>query len=234
VHAIRPRGDNLADEAFVDPLHRLFERLEVAAHQTTGDFEVFLARHLARLQHPPDAGRIDRKGFFHEHVDALLHRILEMNRAEGWRRGQQHHVTLVQRVDGVFKRIEADEAALWWHVDLASFSPAETLQAALHAMLKDVGQRPEHGWPRRGQGLEGGAGAAASTTDDRHLDGVVLGGITRAGQGHRSGQRRASDGGTRSFEEFTAGGKQLSGLIGGLHRSCIFGFSGLKDAPAVQ
>ena len=83
-----------------------------------GHLEVLLLRRLGRLQHAARAGRIDGERLLHEHVDALWHGVLEVQRAEGGVRGQEHHVAGPEAVDRLLVGVEAEEAALGRHVDL--------------------------------------------------------------------------------------------------------------------
>ena len=67
----------------------LFQRLVVAAHQAAGDLEVLLLG-LSPAQDAANARGIDGERFLHEDVAALGHGVLEVDRPEGRRRGQQH------------------------------------------------------------------------------------------------------------------------------------------------
>ena len=53
----------------------------------------------------------------------------------------------------------------------------------MEAMLEDIRHCPELGRALSGKSLRGGAGAAPAAADERQFDGVVLGGVTGAGDG---------------------------------------------------
>ena len=75
--------------ALVDLLDGLLEGLVVAAHQSAGDLEIPPLGGLARLQDPANAGGVDAERLFHEHMTAHGHCVLDVNRPERGRRGQQ-------------------------------------------------------------------------------------------------------------------------------------------------
>ena len=84
--------------------------LRVPPHEADGHLEVLLLRRLGRLQQAAHAGRVDGERLLHEDVDALLHGVLEVQRAEGGVRGQQHHVAGPEAVDRLLVGVEAEEA----------------------------------------------------------------------------------------------------------------------------
>ena len=53
-------------------------------------------------------------------IHLLLHRVLEMNRAEGRRRGQQHEVRLAEDADGLLEGVQPAEPPLRRHIHSAA------------------------------------------------------------------------------------------------------------------
>src|SRR6185369_4265084 len=111
MHAIGPLGDDLANRAIMDSLHRFLERLVMAAHQPSSHFEVLPRGFLARFEHPANPRRIDRKRFFHENVHSFLHGIFEVNWPESRWGGEQHLIAFVEAVDSFTDSFEAKENA---------------------------------------------------------------------------------------------------------------------------
>jgi hypothetical protein len=58
-------------------------RRGMSAHEPGADLEALLFSGFTRAKDAFDATGISRKIFFHEHVDALLHRVFQVGRAEG-------------------------------------------------------------------------------------------------------------------------------------------------------
>ena len=120
IHAVGADELDLAHRAVADLLDQRLAGGGMAAHQAGGDLEVLLLRRLAGPENPLDAARIGREVLLHEHVDALLHGILEVRRAEGGVRGQHGHVARPQAVDRLAVGVEAQEPPLRRHVDLVA------------------------------------------------------------------------------------------------------------------
>ena len=118
VLAVRPAGDDVADDAVVDLANGLGQRRGVTAHQPAGDLEVLLVRLLAGLEDAAHARAVDGHRLLHEHVAALAHRVLHVERPEARRRGQDHHADPLQGVDRLLVGVKADELAVLGHVDL--------------------------------------------------------------------------------------------------------------------
>ncbi|MFM1945338.1 MAG: hypothetical protein RI897_4320 [Verrucomicrobiota bacterium] len=95
VHAIGPGSDDIADDAFVDLLDRLFEGDGVAAHEAGGDLEVFGGGEFAGFEDPAYAWGVDCERFFHEDMDAFFDGVFEVQGAEGGRGGEEDDVILI-------------------------------------------------------------------------------------------------------------------------------------------
>src|ERR1017187_5905588 len=68
------------------------------SHQPGADLEVLLLRGFARPQDAFDAARVGGEVLFHEYIDALLHGILQVGRAEGGTGGQPRPVARRQAI----------------------------------------------------------------------------------------------------------------------------------------
>ena len=153
-------------------------------------FSFFFSGLFGRLEHPADARRVDRERLLHEDVDALADGVLEMRRAEGGLRGQEHDVAGPEAVDRLAVGVEPDEAPLGRHVDLV-LERFEVLEARLDAVLEQVGHGVE--LDRAAGGREGvgqRARAPRAGADNGQLDRVVFGRVD-PGHGHaRHGRSR--------------------------------------------
>ena len=69
----------------------------MAAHQADADLEVLLLGFLVQREHPARTRTVDRDRLFHEDVDALVDRVLEMHPAEGRRRGENDDAAFAHR-----------------------------------------------------------------------------------------------------------------------------------------
>src|ERR1039458_2773139 len=87
--------------------------------------------------------------------------------------------------------------------------------AALDAILEDIRHRPELGGALGGHGLRGGASATSAASHKRDLNGVILRGVT--GAGDVAGQRGPGQRGAGGLEEFTTGGATWVCEAGGVH-----------------
>ena len=181
----------------MDPGDGLLERLVVAAHQAAGDLEVPGLGVLAGLEDPPHARGIDAERFFHEHMTALGHGVLDVDRAEGRRRGQKHDASRGHAIDGLPVGVHAQELAGGGHLELRRVLRVELVEAALEPVLEDVGHGDQPGRARGAQGLGGRAGASAAASDQGNGDGLLLARVAPrgggAGQG-RAGRRGAGRG----------------------------------------
>ena len=99
-------------------LDGLLQRLVVAAHQAAGDLQVLRLGVLAGLEDPPHARGVDAERFLHEHMAALGHGVLDVDRPEGGRRGQQHDAARGDAVDGLPVGVHAQELAVGGHLEL--------------------------------------------------------------------------------------------------------------------
>jgi len=127
VHAVDAERIDIADRAVVDALDHLLAGLGVPPHKPRTDLESLLLGFLGGFQQPAHAGRVGGERLLHEHVDALLHRVFEMRRAEGGKGREQHHVARTQAVDGLLVGVEAQEAAFGRHRDLVRMHPDKLL-----------------------------------------------------------------------------------------------------------
>ena len=161
---VRLQAEDVADRAAVDAPHHLAEAVVVPQAQAGDDRQVFRLGPLAGGQHGADAGRVHRHRFFGEHVLVGLDRRRQVQRAEMWRRAQQHHVA---RVDDVLIGVEAGEALVGGHVELARklVVPFECVEALLNAVREGIAHRYEFDLLIRLERLGGGSCAAATAAD---------------------------------------------------------------------
>jgi len=161
----------------------------MAAHEAAGDLEILFLSLLTRLEYAANARRVHGEGFFHEHMHALGHGVLDVDWPECRRRGKQDHVAFVQRIYCLLKTFKAGELAFRRDVQLLLELWFQVVKRVSHALAKEIRQRPEFGGALGGKCLCYGATTAPTTTDECNLDGVVLCRIGLGGNG--AGQRRA-------------------------------------------
>ena len=111
----------------------------MAAHQPGGDLEVLLLRRFAGPDDPLHAARIGREILLHEHVDALLHRVLQVRRTEAGVRGQHGHVARPQAVDRLAVGVEAQEPPFRRHVDPVAQQVAQRLVRLFEPVRAEIG-----------------------------------------------------------------------------------------------
>ncbi len=89
------------------------------------------------------AGRVGREALLHEHVHALLHRVLDLHGAAVGVGREHGHVARPQAVDRVAIRVEPGETAVGGDVDPIG----ELLLQHVVSALEHVGRsgRPSHG-----------------------------------------------------------------------------------------
>jgi hypothetical protein len=196
----------------------LFEGDGVAAHEAGGDLEVFGGGEFAGFEDPAYAWGIDGEGFFHEDMDAFVDGVFEVQGAEGGWGGEEDDIIFIERVDGFFEAIEAGELAFRGGVDLLGEAFPELGVGGLDFTGEDIGEGPELGGALGGEGLAGGAGAAAATADEGYLDGVAFCGV--AGLWGGGGEGGSGESCSGRFEEAAAG---LAGRGGGFHKYLSFG-----------
>ena len=125
---------------------------------------------LAALEHPPHPRGVDRHRLLHEHVLALIDRVLEVFGPEPGRRRQNDDVDA--GVDHLAVGIKAGVAVLGRRLEaLAALErPAlaelsEAAVAVLHPVLERVGHRHQLDRSSRREGLGRGTRAAPSAAD---------------------------------------------------------------------
>ena len=115
----------------------------VPPHETGPHLEALFLRQVNRFEHSPHARRIDGKRLLHEDVDAFADGVFEVQRAEGGRRGQDHHVAGREAVDGLLVGVESQEAAIGTRVELAGKLLLEQIVAAFEAVFEQIGHGVE-------------------------------------------------------------------------------------------
>ncbi len=156
----------------------------------------------ARLEHAADARRVDGERLLHEHVAALLDGVLEMDRPEGGRRGEEDNAAGGQCIDRLPVGVQTEELAFRRHVDLLVELLGEVLEAAVEPMFEHIGHGHKLGWALGRQGIGGGPGAAAAAADQGHVDRIVLAGVAPRRQ--RAGQRRTGQTAAGALEKLTS------------------------------
>ena len=143
VHAVGVDHEHVAQLAVADLLDQGLAVGRMAAHQPGGDLEVLLFGPLAGAEHPLQPARVGREPLLHEHVDALVDGVVEMDAAEAVVRGQHGDVAGPEAVDRLAIGVEADEAPLGRDVDRV----AELLARESRAR-RSGGLRRRRPWPR--------------------------------------------------------------------------------------
>ena len=133
-------------------------------------------------EHAARGGAIDGERLFHEDVEALGDGVRVVDPAEGRRRGEDDDVTGGEAIDRFLIGVEADEFALFGHVDLrlefVGEAFLELLVAIGEAVVEDVGHGDEFELAVLDrQGVLNGAAAAAAAANEGDADGVVFGGV---------------------------------------------------------
>ena len=197
---IDPHRQDVADGAVVDPLDRFDILRLMMALQADADLEVLLLRLGGGGDHAVDADRVGRHRLLHEHMLAGPDGGLEMDRPEARRRGEQHDVD--PSVERLLIGVEADEPAVFRHIDLVGMALRQLPVALGEPIGKRVGHRDELDRPGCGQRLLAGPGAAPAAADQGDLDQVVPGGMSRSGQAQRTGECAAGGQNGRRFQKF--------------------------------
>src|SRR5262249_55167416 len=83
---------DVAELAGLDAVEQLLAGDAVPAHEADADLQLALLRLLGQLEHLAGAGAVHRGGLLHEDVDALLDGVVEVDPAEGRRRGEDGEV----------------------------------------------------------------------------------------------------------------------------------------------
>ena len=177
MHAIGAHGDDVADLAVLDALGEILAHPAVTAHQAHAHLEVLGIRLLGEVEHPPRRRSIDRHRLLHEHVQALLDGVGELDPAERRRRREDHDVPGLQGVHRLLVPIEPDELPVVRDVHLVRVLALQALVGGLQAVLEHVGHRHElHGAAvLHAHGVVGGARPAPARAHQRDVDGVALG-----------------------------------------------------------
>ena len=166
------------------------------AHQAGANLEVLLLGSFPGAEDALDAARVGREILLHEDVDAFLHCILQVRRAESGVRGQHGDVAGPQAINGMAVGIEAQETALGRHVNPLAQRLGQGVVGLINLLLPDVGHGDELDWAagtrKRGplgaavvaqdksarrHGIGHGPTAASAAADQGEPNRVVLGGV---------------------------------------------------------
>ena len=182
-------GDDVADLAVEDLLHRLAARAVVAPAEAVDEREVLGLGVLAGLKELAEAGPVDGHGLLDERVDPFLDGIGQVQRPEVRRRCQEHEVDLI---DDVLVGVEAGVLAILGNVDpRADRRSLEGREVFVDPILEGVGHGDELGAGVGGERLLGRAGAPAAAADQTDLDRAAAGGVDQGdGQAGRDRRRR--------------------------------------------
>ena len=202
LHSVAAQQVDLAKLTVLNALVEFLHRMAVPRHEADPDLEVFCVGLLGHLQHAARSRAVCGDRLFHEHVEALLDGVLKVHPAEGERRGKNCDVAGPQRIHGVLVAVEADEAAVFRHVDLVGELRLDGLVAVVELRLEDV----RHGDKLRLAGLaervDDGTGAAAAAADqgDAQLVAALCKDVRHADACERGGAQSNS----RGLDEVTA------------------------------
>ncbi len=180
VHAVGAHRDDVADLAVLDAAQQFVARVAVPAHQADADLEVLLDRLGAELEHLPGGRAVHRDRLLHEDVEALLDGVLEMQPAEGRRRGQDDDVARPEHVHRLLVAVEAEELVVVLDRHPLADAVLQRGVAARQLVLEDVGHRHQlEGAVLGGHRVDHRARAAATGADEREPDRVALGAVHR-------------------------------------------------------
>ena len=192
--------DDVADRAVVQALDGFDVAGLMMALEPDPDLEAFLFRLLGGGEHFADTGRIGGDGFFREDVFARFDRGLDLHRAEAGRRGEDDDIG---DFDGFFKSIEAEELALFRHVDAVGVLGFEIVERAGEAVFVDIGH--SHEFDRadlvRAECLIRRAAAATAAADEGDFDFVIARGVGETLGGERAEERAAGHGRGAFFQK---------------------------------
>ena len=85
--------------------------------------------------------------------------------------------------------VETDELVVFGHVDAVLERVRQVVVRAVESIAEGVGHRNQFHGALRAERLAARAGAAAAATDQADLDRLIAGGVGRAGDAQRAGQR---------------------------------------------
>ena len=177
-------GDDVADLAVEDLLHRLAARAVIAPAEAVDEGEVFGLGVLAGLKELAQARAIDGHRFLDERVDPFLDGISQVQRPEVGRGGQEDEVDLI---DDVLVCVEAGVLAILGNVDpRADRRPLEDGEVFVDPILEGVGHRDKLDAGVGGEGLLGRAGAPAAAADQTDLDRAAAGRVDQRERSSRS------------------------------------------------
>src|SRR5690606_34950462 len=132
---------------------------------------VLLLRFLGGSEDLPHARGIDCDRLLHEHVLALLDCLLEVNRTEAGRRGENRDVAERERL---LVGIESHETPILRHVDAVRKAPGELLVRAFETIFESVRHRDQLDRPTaHAERLCSSTRTTAAASDERDLDRVV-------------------------------------------------------------
>src|SRR6185295_1023161 len=109
IHAVSADELDLAHGTVPNLLDERLACGGMPAHEPGADLEVLLFRGFASPEDAFDAARVWREIFFHEHVDALLHRVFQVGSAEGGVGGQQANVARLETINRAAIGVEAQK-----------------------------------------------------------------------------------------------------------------------------
>ena len=191
------RGDDLADAAVLDALHRLDVAQLVPALGAGADAQALGLRRLGGGEHRADARPVDGDRLLGEDVLAGGDRGLEVRRPEAGRR-REDHVVHARRGDHLLVRVEPDEGALVGHrARLAQL--LEPLARLADAVGEGVADRHHADAGRALDGVGRRAAPAAAAADEADAD-LVAARRVNGRRAQAGGQERPSGHGTRADE----------------------------------
>src|ERR1051325_9541065 len=167
LHAVAAQEEEVADFSVLDALVKLLHVPAMARHKANADFEVLLHGLFGEGKHAAGAWTVARERLFHENVEALFNGVLEVDPAEGERRGEDGDVVFAETVHGAFEGVEAEEFVVAHFNVAADFAVAfEVGEGGVEFVFEDVSHGDEFGAAfLDGEGIFGRASAASAATD---------------------------------------------------------------------
>ncbi len=160
------RVDQLPNLPVLNALHHFPEALLVSSLKTNGHLQILALCFFGSRQHAPHTGSLHGDGLLEKDMFAQSHGFLEVRRAKGARRREDHHIGCGDRVP---VGVEACELPVRRNIDLFGPLGLEALQSDRQLIGKKIGDRDELRAVARGEGLIRGSRAAATATDEREL-----------------------------------------------------------------
>ncbi len=146
MHTVSTHHDDVADLAVLNTLEQLLSSAAVTNHQTHAALQILLIGLGGKFQHPFGRRPVGSQRFLHEHVQALVDRVLEVHPSKRQRSRQDHNVTRFERIHRMLVSIEANELPFLRYIDFLrriDVFIGKSLHTASHVLRKHIRHRDD-------------------------------------------------------------------------------------------